>query len=42
MFSTLEIDALLSLINFHEDLDELSELLGVDVKVICDKLEEMK
>ena len=37
-----EIDALLSLIEFHDDWDECSERLGVDVAALYEKLSEMQ
>mgnify|MGYP003352607362 CR=1 FL=1 len=33
-----DIQALLSLIEFHEDWDECSEQLGVDVEALYDKV----
>lgn len=33
-----EIRALLDLIEFHEDWDECSEILGVDVHILYDKV----
>ena len=37
-----EIDALLSLIEFHDDWDEVSERLSVDVAALYEKLSEMQ
>jgi hypothetical protein len=37
-----ELDTLLSLIEFHDDLDEVSEIMGVDVNAIYEKLSEMR
>jgi hypothetical protein len=37
-----EIDALLSLIEFHGDWDECSEIVGTDVSALYDKLAEMR
>ena len=33
-----ELDALLSLIEFHDDWDEVSELLGTDIAKLYDKV----
>ena len=38
MFSTAEISALQSLIEFHDDWDEVSELLGTDIHVLYEKV----
>ena len=37
-----ELDTLLSLIEFHDDLDEVSEIMGVDVNALYEKLSEMR
>jgi hypothetical protein len=37
-----EITALLSLIEFHDDWDEVSEIVGIDVPALYDKLAEMR
>jgi hypothetical protein len=37
-----ELDTLLSLIEFHDDLDEVSEIVGVDVNALYEKLSEMR
>jgi len=37
-----ELDALLALIEFHDDWDEVSEIVGADVNVLYDKLSEMR
>ncbi len=37
-FSTAEISALRSLIEFHDDWDEVSELLGTDIDVLYEKV----
>jgi len=37
-----EIDALLALIEFHDDWDEVSELVGADVPTLYEKLSEMR
>ena len=37
-----ELDALLALIEFHDDWDEVSEKLGVDVAALYEKLSEMQ
>ena len=37
-FSTDEISALQSLIEFHDDWDEVSELLGTDIHVLYEKV----
>jgi hypothetical protein len=41
MFSTDEIQALLDLITFHDDWEELSEHLGVDVAALYDKVADL-
>ena len=33
-----QIDALLALIEFHDDWDEVSEIVGVDVSALYDKV----
>ena len=33
-----DIQALLTLIEFHDDWDEVSEIVGVDVSVLYDKV----
>jgi hypothetical protein len=37
-----EITALLDLIEFHDDWDEVSEIVGIDVPALYDKLAEMR
>ena len=37
-----EIDALLALIEFHDDWDEVSEIVGADIAVLYEKLSEMR
>jgi len=37
-----ELDALLALIEFHDDWDEVSEIVGADVPALYDKLSEMR
>ncbi len=37
-----EIDALLALIEFHDDWDEVSEIVGTDVDALYEKLSEMR
>jgi len=37
-----ELDTLLSLIEFHDNLDEVSETMGVDVNALYEKLSEMR
>lgn len=37
-----QIDALLSLIEFHDDWDEVSEIVGTDVSLLHDVLSEMR
>jgi len=37
-----ELDALLALIEFHDDWSEVSEIVGADVSLIYDKLSEMR
>ena len=37
-----ELDALLSLIEFHDDWDEVSEIVGADVHLLYEKLSEMR
>ena len=37
-----ELDTLLPLIEFHDDLDEVSEIMGVDVNALYEKLSEMR
>jgi len=37
-FSTAEISALRSLIEFHDDWDEVSELLGTDIDTLYEKV----
>ena len=36
-----ELDALLALIEFHDDWDEVSEIVGADVPVLYDTLNSM-
>ena len=40
--SFAEIDALLALIEFHDDWDEVSEIVGADVNELYEKLSEMR
>jgi hypothetical protein len=37
-----ELDAILALIEFHDDWDEVSEKLNVDVSALYEKLSEMR
>lgn len=37
-----EIDALLALIEFHDDWEECSEIVGADVAALYEKLSEMQ
>ena len=37
-----DIQALLSLIEFHDDWDEVSEIVGADVPALYEKLSEMR
>jgi hypothetical protein len=37
-----ELDAILSLIEFHDDWDEVSEIVGADVHLLYEKLSEMR
>jgi hypothetical protein len=37
-----EISALLALIEFHDDWEEVSEIVGCDVPALYDKLSEMQ
>ena len=37
-----EIDALLALIEFHDDWDEVSEIVGADIPALYEKLSEMR
>jgi len=37
-----EIAALLALIEFHDDWDEVSEIVGTDVPALYEKLSEMQ
>ena len=37
-----DIQALLSLIEFHDDWDEVSEIVGADVPTLYEKLSEMR
>ena len=41
MLTPTEIDALLQLITFHDDWDEVSEQVGTDVSVLYEKLNDM-
>jgi len=41
MLTPNEIDALIQLITFHDDWDEVSEHVGVDVNQLFDKLHVM-
>ena len=38
MFTNAEISALQSLIEFHDDWDEVSELLGTDIDALYEKV----
>jgi hypothetical protein len=40
-FSTAEITALKSLIEFHDDWDEVSELMGTDIETLYEKVCEL-
>ena len=37
-----ELDAILALIEFHDDWDEVSEIVGTDVSALYEKLSEMR
>lgn len=37
-----EIDALLAFIEFHDDWEEVSEIVGTDVDALYEKLSEMR
>jgi hypothetical protein len=37
-----EISALLALIEFHDDWDEVSEIVGTDISELYEKLSEMQ
>jgi len=37
-----ELDAILALIEFHDDWDEVSEIVGADVSALYEKLSEMR
>ena len=37
-----ELDALLALIEFHDDWDEVSEIVGCNVPTLYEKLSEMR
>ena len=37
-----ELDALLALIEFHDDWDEVSSIMGIDITSLYDKLSEMR
>jgi len=37
-----ELDAILALIEFHDDWDEVSEIVGTDVPTLYEKLSEMR
>jgi c-di-GMP-related signal transduction protein len=37
-----QIDALLALIEFHDDWDEVSEIVGTDVSLLYDILTELR
>jgi hypothetical protein len=37
-----ELDALLALIEFHDDWEEVSEIVGADVSALYEKLSEMR
>ena len=37
-----QIDCLISLIEFHDDCDEVSELMGTDVELLHEILTEMR
>jgi predicted transcriptional regulator len=42
MLTPDEIAALLELIEFHDDWDEVSEIVGADVPALYEKLSEMQ
>jgi hypothetical protein len=37
-----ELDAILALIEFHDDWDEVSEIIGCNISELYDKLSEMR
>jgi len=37
-----QIDALLELIEFHDDWDEVSGIMGIDISALYDKLTKMR
>jgi len=37
-----EISALLALIEFHDDWDEVSEIMGIDIAALYDKIADMR
>lgn len=37
-----ELDAILQLIEFHDDWDEVSGIMGIDIAALYDKLTEMR
>lgn len=41
MLTTNEIAAILELIEFHDDWEEVSEIVGADVPALYDKLHNM-
>ena len=41
-FTDKQIDCLLSLIEFHDDWDEVSELMGTDVSELYDILTDLR
>ena len=41
MFTTEELDAIADLIAFHDDWDEVSERVGVDVEKLYDKIVDL-
>lgn len=41
MFTTDELDAIANLITFHDDWDEVSERVGVDVDKLYDKIVDL-
>jgi len=41
MFTSEELTALLSLIEFHDDWEEVSEIVGADVPALYEKLHNM-
>lgn len=37
-----ELSALMELIEFHDDWDEVSEIMGINISALYDKLSEMR